>query len=116
MSGIVKTHTAIQETIVLGEISLKIIIIHTVLSPQEIETEGYTSKTIVAPNFLIVVMVGSQTITFNGVVMVIPEFRIAMMIGSQATTAIIRMKKECVMLGIMTITILGMVPETITVF
>ena len=59
--------------------------------------------------------VGFQSITDIGILMVIPEFRIAMLVGSQVITVIIRMEKECGIVGLITTTITGVVPTTITI-
>ena len=86
---------------------------HTVLSPQEIEEDS--GVIMVAPDFRIVVTVGCQVITNNSVILVIPEFRIIMMIGSQDITVIDRIEKECGMVDLITITIPGVVPTTISI-
>ena len=96
-----------------GGILLKIIIMHTVLSPQEPEEE--TGEIVLDPDFPRIMMAGCQAITVNGVVIVIPELRIAILVGSQAITVISRMKKEYSMVGLMTITIPGVVPMTATI-
>ena len=61
-------------------------------------------------------MIGCQAITTNGVILVILEFRIAMMVDSQAITVISRMEKEYDIVGLVTITIPGVIPTTITIF
>jgi len=86
---------------------------YTVLSPQE--TEEDSGVIMVAPDFRIVATIGCQAITVNDVIMMIPEFRLVMMVGSQVIIVISRMEKECGMVAIMTITIQGMVPTTITI-
>ena len=77
----------------------KITMTHTVLPVQEIDVKSGE------------IIVGKD---FNGVIIVIPEFRISMMVGHQAITVISKMEKECGMVGIITITILGMITTTIT--
>ena len=69
----------------------------------------------VDPDFMIVVAVGYQAITITEIIMVILDLRIVMMVSSQDINVISRMKKECGMVGIMTITIPGVVPTNIIV-
>ena len=68
-----------------------------------------------APDFRIAVTVSFQAITVNGVIVAIPGFKIAMIVGYQVITVIIRMEKQCDMVGLMTITIPGVVLTVIAI-
>ena len=69
----------------------------------------------VDPEFRIVVAVGYQAITITEIIILILDFSIAMMVSSQDINIISRMKKGCGMVGLMTITIPGVIPTIIIV-
>jgi len=69
----------------------------------------------VVQDFRIVVRVFCQAMASIGVEMVIPEFKIATTVSFQAITVVGRMEKEYGMVGLITITIPGVIPTTINI-